>query len=353
MLKINHANTLGLLVVALLTACGGGGGGSTPATSTPAPVTPVVAASTASTIVGTAPTPTYAAGTEELAVFNKLNAERLACGFGVLAQHANLDTAARNHADWSIVNGVSSHNETPGTSGFTGITPVDRAVAAQYSAANGSVVTEQTTTRGFTNTISGQSLGLLRGLLNAPYHLAGLMSGYKDVGISARNAVDAGVSSTQRIILQINPAYKVAAGPQLLEASEVTTYPCQNSTDIAPALFNEVPNPVPGRDLSINPLGSSVYIAVREGNTITITNSTMTNLTTGLPVPVRPAVTLLNDPNNVGTSRYLRSDQAFISADVALDPSTRYQMVINGTNNGVAFNRNFIFTTGSPTQFLP
>jgi uncharacterized protein YkwD len=357
MLKINHIPTLGLLVIACLTACGGGGGGSAPATtpgpSTPAPVVPVVLASTASTIVGTAPTPTYAAGTEELAVFNKLNAERLACGFGVLAQNASLDSAAKNHADWSIVNFKSGHTETASTPGFTGITAGDRAVVAGYSVANGSMVTEQIGTRVGTNTKAVQSLEILRGLLNAPYHLAGLVSGYRDVGIAVRNAIDAGNLSTERMILQISPAYKVGDGAQVLAASEVRTYPCQNSSDIAPALEGEDPNPVPGRNLSLNPLGSSVYIAVREGNTITITNSAMTNLTTGVPVSVRPAITLANDPNNIGTSRYLRSDQAFISADVALDPNTRYQVVINGTNNGAPFNRDFIFTTGLPTRTLP
>lgn len=125
-----------LVSVALLVACGGGGGGGTASTPTPNPTptptptpTPVVVTSN---IVTSVSTPTYAPVSEELAAFNLLNAERLRCGFGLLAQNPALDTAARGHADWLLINNYTGHYQIAGTTGFTGLTPDDRLVAAGY-----------------------------------------------------------------------------------------------------------------------------------------------------------------------------------------------------------------------------
>lgn len=337
-----------LSVLAALSACGGGGGGGT----TPAPaatgvvVAPVVI-STASTIVISAPAPTYAAGSEELAAFNKLNVERTFCGFGALAQSAALDKAAKAHADWTIANNYTSgHFEVSGTLGFTGVTVSDRVVAAGYSTANLFTASDENTEVVGVNLKTGVGYSRVRGLLNAPYHAAGLMSGFRDVGFSVRNATDVASTFGARVMLQVNPAYKTTDGPQLLAANEVNTYPCDNSSDVEPNLLNESPNPVPGRDLAKNPLGSSVYIAVRDGNTITIGSATMTNLATGMPVTLRTAVTAVNDPNKPNGVSYLKSNQSFVSADSPLSPNTKHQVVVTGTNNGIPFNRNFTFTTG-------
>jgi uncharacterized protein YkwD len=336
-----------LLTLAALSACGGGGGGdATPAATSVSVVAAPVVISTASTIVATAPTPTYPAASEELAAFDKLNAERTFCGFGALAQSAALDRASKAHADWSLVNNYIGHYQVSGTPGFSGVTAADRIVAAGYSTANAFTATDEIHELQGTNLKAGIGYSGIRGLLNAPYHASGLLSGYRDVGISIRNATDAVSTFGARVILQVNPAYKNIDGPQLLAANEIKTYPCENSVDIEPNLRNETPNPIPGRNLATNPLGSSVYIALRDGNTITISGATMTNLTTGTPVSLRTAVTALNDPNAIGGGSYLKSNQAFISADAPLSANTKHQVTLTGTNNGAPFSRNFIFTTG-------
>lgn len=338
-------NKLALLVLTLasLSACGGGSGGDTaPATSVGVVVAPVVV----STIVATAPAPTYAAGSEELAAFNKLNAERTSCGFGALAQNSALDKAAKAHADYLLVNYFLGHFETLGTPGFTGVSAADRITAAGYSTANLFNATDELTNLIGTNLKAGAASSSIRLLLNAPYHEAALMSGFRDVGLSLRNAIDAGSTFGPRVILQVNPAYKNLDGPQLLAANEIKTYPCDNSVDIQPNLLSESPNPVPGRDLASSPLGSSVYVAVRDGNTITITGATMTNLTTGIPVVLRTAVTAVNDPNKVNGVSYFKSSQAYIAADAPLTANTKHQVTVTGTNNETSFSRNFTFTTG-------
>jgi uncharacterized protein YkwD len=337
-----------LLTFAALSACGGGGGGgnTTPAAASVGVVAAPVVVSTASTIVATAPTPNYAGGSEELSAFNKLNAERTSCGFGALAQNALLDKAAKAHADYQLVNFHTGHFETVGIQAFTGVAAADRIIAAGYSTLNSFAATDEISDLIGTNVKTAMGGKAIRGLLNAPYHEAGLMSGFRDVGLSLRNATDAGSTFGPRVILQVNPAYKNIDGPQLIAANEIKTYPCDNSVDIEPILQDETPNPVPGRNLGSSPLGSSVYVAVRDGNTITITSATMTNLTSGVPLALRPAITAVNDPNKVNGVSYLKSNQAFISADAPLSANTKHQVTVTGTNNGAAFSRNFIFTTG-------
>jgi hypothetical protein len=68
----------------------------------------------------------------------------------------------------------------------------------------------------------------------------------------------------------------------------------------------------------------------------------MINVANGAPINLLPTLTKLNDPNGA-----LRSDNvAVVMPNAPLDPMTDYKVVINGTNNGVAFQREFQFKTG-------
>ena len=322
------ARWLSAVALAALASCGGGGG------STP-PAVPQVA-------VVPALSGAYAAGSEELAAFNLLNLEREHCGFGTLTQNAQLDAAARAHADYQIFDNLISHVEVAGNpNGFTGVLPSDRIAAAGYTDA-GAVADE---IAGFIGTNQKVGLGepALRNLLNAPYHLQGLMSGFRDVGLSVRSGLDTGTASAT-VILQINAAYKRSVGPQLLAASEVLTYPCEGTSGVNRQLTNEEPNPVPGRNLATTPLGSSVYVSVRVGNELTISSASMVQIDTGQSVTLRAPITAAaaNDP----CAGCFQSHQAYVAADAPLQATTAYQVSINGTNNRTPFTRTFTFTTG-------
>ena len=316
----------------VLAGCGGGGGGGAAA-----PATRTADATTVSPVA-------HAAGSEELAAFQLLNAERERCGFGGLTQNAQLDAAARAHANYQIINSVVSHLEDASKPGFTGVTAADRIAAAGYTDA-GALSDE---IAGFLGTSQKAGLGAaaLRNLLNAPYHLQGLMSGFRDVGISVRSSADTGVGAAA-VILQINAAYKRLAGPQLFAAPEVHTYPCEGSSGVNFKLSNEDPNPVPGRDLSTTPLGSSVYIAVRDGNVLNITSASLIQLSTGQPVTLRTPITAANDPYAPCAAGCFKSHQAYVVADAPLQANMSYQLTLNGTNNGTAFSRTFSFATGT------
>lgn len=329
---------MALAAALLVSACGGGGGGGGTPTTT-SPTTSVVPATT------TSATPASSA-TEELAAFNLLNAERTRCGFGAMARNSQLDAAAKAHADYQIRNNLLTHDEdaVQYPTGFTGATPAARVAAAGYLSAGG-VTDEIAAFFGGTASKTGLGEAGVRGLLGAPYHLRGLMAGYRDVGVSVRASTDWGTSQPA-VYLQINAAYKADVGPQLLGTGDVATYPCEGSSGISEQLDNETPNPIPGRNLAINPLGAVVYVSLREGRTLIISSSAMTEVSTSRAITLRPPITSANDPYSPCTDGCYKKHEAYIAADAPLKTNTAYRMQISGSNNGTPFSRTFTFTTG-------
>ena len=334
----------------LLSACGGGSDGNTalPPVAQAAPPT-VPAAPTNSSIVtmGSTPPP-YSANSEELAAYQLLNAERVRCGFGMLTANTPLDKAAQAHADYLIVNSLNSHLEDANRfpEGFTGTTPAQR-VRAQGYADLGGVTDEFAFFTSSNAMLPKRGIGVLgiRGLLNAPYHLNGLMSGYRDVGVAVRSRADTG-KGQPGVFVQVNAAYTLTAGSQQPGSSDVQTYPCQGTTGVNPQLSNETPNPVPGRDLRAAPLGSTVYIAVREGNQLAITSAAITRAATGESVLMRTPITSANDPYGPCQTGCFGPHQAYVVPDAPLLPDMAYTVMLSGTNNGTAFSRSFTFSTG-------
>jgi uncharacterized protein YkwD len=338
-------NFVAAAFAATLVACGGGGGGG----STPTPSTPVVAATlspaTTVPIVTSVPAATYTAGSEEKAAFDLLNAERAACGFGLLAQNAALDTAATGHADWLLTNGYTGHYQSQPSIGFTGMTPQERAASAGYGLSGsfdyGEVESDQNGPK------IGSGVIEARGLLNSPYHLMFMLRGHRDIGIAVRDKSNQAISPNNRHAVNIGMGVKYTSPMQAPAAGSIRTYPCNGSTGVDRQMFGENPNPVPGRNLLTLPLGSSIGIVADVGHTVTINNATMINVSTSSNVVVRPAITAANDPNSIAGVSYFGANEAYIAADAPLAALTTYQATINGTDNGVAFSRTFQFTTGN------
>jgi uncharacterized protein YkwD len=331
-----------LALAGALTACGGGGGSSVTDTAAKPPLAPVITAN----LVTSVPAPSYTAATEELTAFNLLNAERSHCGFGVLAQNTALDSAARGHADWQHLNHIVGHIQSVGDIGFTGVMPADRITAAGYSTLGQFDSADEYYSITATDAKSGKGSDGVRFLLNAPYHLRSLVAGFREIGFSVRNAPDAGSATGSRVVVQADLANKTSDGKQLIGPNDVVSYPCEGTTGVNAALVNESPNPVPGRDLLVNPLGSSIYIAVREGQTLAITNASMIKVSTGSNVTLRNTITSANDPYAPCASGCYKSHEAYIAADAPLDTNAQYQVTVNGSNNGASFSRTFRFTTG-------
>ncbi len=342
---------------AAIVACGGGGGGgggalpvptSTPAGNTGAPADPPPATTATpsdgvqpSTLVTSVAPDTYGPGSEGRQALELLNAERGRCGFGLVAQNAKLDAAAQAHADWQILNNQLSHTEAAGTTGFTGVTPLDRVSAAGYVAGG---VGEEISSLFYTGSIVGTGVFGVRALLALPYHQLGMLSGYRDVGIALRGSDQLGTTASRgpRTVQQFNLGFTPTAGRQEPASDQVLTYPCEGTTGVFYEITNETPNPVPGRDLRASPLGPGVVVAVRSGQTLSVSSATMTTLSGRTPVALRPPLTKGSDPNAV-----LAAHQAVLIPDASLMPNTSYTVNVAGTNDGAPFEKAFNFTTGA------
>ena len=347
--------------VVLITGCGGGGGSDsasatpalapapTPAATVPVPVAPpavsaVKADPENASLVVAALDANYVAGIEEATTFQLLNQERSRCGFGKLTQNAALDKAALAHASWVNQNALVSHIETKGTPGFTGEQVFDRVVAAGYANTTIDMAHEEGTVESG-NAVAKTGVGTrgMRRLLSGPYHANGLLGSSRDVGVAA---VLSDVGTTKWAGLWLKLSSTVNAGPQLIAGTDVVTYPCDGTTGTAFALTNETPNPVPGRDLLAKPLGQPVMVRLRDGHQLTIASARMTEVATGVEIPMRPPITSANDPTSPCRVGCFQSNEGYVIPDVSLKATTAYRVAISGTNDGKAFSRTFTFTTG-------
>jgi uncharacterized protein YkwD len=345
---MNHRLLSAVALSLALVACGGGGDDEYHSDSSPAPSTPTNAGLQLSV-----PAPSYPPLSEELQAFTVLNDIRSRCGHGQLAQHTALDAAADGHARWLTYHGTFAHEQTPGSTHFTGKTPLDRMIAAGYlTSASQAAVSEQLAVYSGGadgNDTIGFGLHSTRTLLNAPYHANGMLAGYRDVGIAIRNATDAGAADAAlpgagRRAIVFNTGYQQSAGSQSAAQDDnvVLTYPCDGEHNVARALHHEEPNPVPGRNLSTSPLGTSIMLTLKEGRTLSIDSTVLTNVGTGATVPMRPPVTGAND--HLGA---FAVHQGYVAADVPLAAHTTYRVSLTGKSNGVSFLKTFSFTTGA------
>ncbi|MDB5732181.1 MAG: Allergen V5/Tpx family protein [Variovorax sp.] len=348
------------IVTLALAGCGGGGSDGTsfaafPVSSAATPQTQSQPGSAPangdSSLALSVPTPTYAANSEEIAAFTLLNAERSRCGFGLLAQNVLLDTAAYGHANYLLKNNETGHFQDPSRPSFTGKEPGDRLLAAGYTWSV--VLDDNTDTRGpGANNLAGRGQAAIRGLLSAPYHALSLLAFEHDIGMSILSSDAAGSTALYgpRAIAQFDIASALNATAQRPDSAFIQTYPCEGTTGTAYKLTNETPNPLPGRNLAVQPVGQPIMIAVRPGRTLTLSSATMAVKATGAPVALLPALTSGRD-----TTGLIDANQAAIIPADALAPETEYTVVINGTSSpgspaggaGVDFTKTFSFRTGS------
>jgi len=261
-------------------------------------------------------TPTYAAGSDQLAVYNLLNQERVNCGFGPLSQSTQLDQAAQAHAQWVVLNNTAGHYETAGTTGFTGSDANARMATAGYS-----YLTVQQLgygVSGYTNEITAYSQNSavlsLRALLSGPYHAIAAMSPMLNVGIGIQPVSYAFITNIDLAV----PAS--AAGPQGLPDGTVLSYPCQGTTGVDYRLAGESPSPVdPPRYLNSNPTGPALVLLANDQSTVVLSTATLT-LTGGTQ-------TLALLPVKMG---FMGWSGAFVLPDQPLAQNTSYTWTYSG-----------------------
>jgi len=305
---------------ATLSACGGGGGDDTPSPLPPSPPpapTPVPTAPIAAQI--SVPTPVgYDA--ERLAAFNRLNEIRLSAGLGMLAQSTTLDQAAQAHAEWIIANDSFTHEETAGTTGFTGVHWWDRDEALGYVPIGGEEVMA-----GMVHGAQGVDV-----LINGVYHRAGMLAFEPvDVGIGWSGTASTSVSMPLVIDMTRPGADMVRGLGQAAQAAinGVAIWPLDGARDVALRLGLESPDPVPTQD--VLSLGTPASITVDRMKTISTTSFVISNAATGTVVPGQ-VLTARDDPNSLISGSFV----ALVPLS-ALEPSTTYQVSYSGS--AVAF----------------
>lgn len=309
-----------------------------PATAPPATFTAIIQSPQPST---------YPAGSEQKAAFDLLNQERLACGFGTLAQNTALDTAALNHSMYQFINNVSTHEEDKVLypSGFTGHTVLDRVWHAGYGTPATVRQAAEDFAEGTRASATAPTLGdatfYTRALLSAPVHLASMMS---DADAAGTAFVDSGTIAGypfrgRRTMALFNFGFQAR---QSLGSSAVVTYPCQGSTGIVWKISNEIPTPIPGRNLLVDPIGPGIVVKAAADRVLVISSASVVNTNTGTATSTY-ILNAANDP----AGGVVGLNQAVVIPLAPLAATTTYQVNVSGTHGGVPFSRSFTFTTGS------
>ncbi|MCW5258308.1 CAP domain-containing protein [Verminephrobacter aporrectodeae subsp. tuberculatae] len=294
-----------------LTACGGawGDGGD-------------MLAPTASTIVTSVPAATYVANSSEALAYETLNAERLQCGFGLLAQDIRLDQAAIGHLNYLAKNNVIGHFQKPGNAGFTGAELGDRAAAAGYDRKQ---VGETLSTVPFTEDADYA----VRLILSAPYHALVALYGLRDVGLSW--------GSTAVGIRTLEVVFGLPENIAWQDAGKVLTYPCEGSAGVLAARGTEVPTPFPAE-------ANAVWgqpILVNGAGDLRVAAASITGPGGSVAIKAFYGDGQTTDPN-----AWCKAGLACI-IPVALATNTTYTATVSGTNAGAEFRSTFSFRTGA------
>jgi uncharacterized protein YkwD len=312
---------LALCSTIVLTACGGGGsatGSAGPSIATQRSISADVAAVT--DLVGAVPAPSYPAGSNEWLAFQRLNRNRSTCGFGLLAQNAQLDAAATAHVKYVIGNQIVTHYETASSPGFSGTSPKARAAAAGYVGSVG----EELAAGLLIPSIFPRGDVITEMLMNVPYHAVVALEGMRDVGI----ATDAGV-------IVMDPGVKTGAALQ--SAPGVRTYPCDGISDVRPSVGNEEPSPFPSEAAgtqwgpTISVVGKAVRVAV----------ASITGGTGSVAIKAILGDGATKDPLGLCTG----TNACIVPQP--LQAGTDYQVHLEGTDAGIPFTTDFTFTTAS------
>lgn len=333
---------------AMLAACGGGGGGGddeeSPSTSLPSNSTPIQMTA----VPGSYTTPGLATA------FDFLNRERLRCGLGALKQNASLDQAAKNHALYlTTYPGSDPHFENSNGTGFTGYSPLDRAVAAGYKTEWNEVmeagVLPWIELHGEPHeSMEDYPMHAVKTDLTGPFHGLTLLSPGIDIGM-AFEGTNKTFGNIQTI--QMNFIANIGRGQffngQQPGTGEVRTFPCQGSEGILPAVFSEwlYTGPlIPGRVLNTDPASSPIYVFGEYGTTLTISGATITRVSTGEVLPIAKTSTKLTD--NIHGELHRDTWSGFVLADKPFVPGQAYRVKIEGKNDNTPFIKEFTFTPG-------
>lgn len=338
------------MVSATLMACGGGGGSNPTSSSTstkpsePSPTSQDTTINTTNTnkpltpILGVSEASQLIDKTASLAVLNEWNMRRMQCGIQAVKPQDNLQDASNQHAAYLAYlyakaqiqgygyNGHGEHEDrnyihVTGKKNpyYRGIKPRDRAKSAGYLylmlTENLSKSWSYSSSLGHFQENTDHAVGMLNGLLAAPYHLAGLMDSRWTQGAASLIAYTPYKTDSKKnrgyILETMAGIHRDDANHhttiQGINGDGIITYPCEGVKNTQTALYSESPNPFQGtRDLSINPIGQPIWINHPTANNIVVTNVKFFDTQRNISLKTHE-LTKDNDPNE-----HLRANEMFI-----------------------------------------
>lgn len=301
-----------LVFAVVIGGCGGGGSSSEPSAQTPQ-------------------------ASEAMEIIAALNSMvRIPAGLSPVKANPEVMAAAQKHADYLAINPVasSSHPEIKGATGFIGVMVSDRIIAAGYPnlALDVEVIAQS-------NGVLQTNLQLLRSLINSPYHGLGLMYMTPDVGVGLAITPDG-----KNRILVINFASKSTL-KVYLPLGAVTMWPCNGIDNIlSRTTGDERPNPISGRNLATDPIGTPVIIVGNKSEKgLSLTTYSIVNANTGQSVDI---IKVLGADDADG----LPTNERALLPSKPLATNTPYVVMVAGSTDGLAFSKTCKFTTGAALQ---
>ncbi|HEY3962852.1 MAG TPA: CAP domain-containing protein [Gaiellaceae bacterium] len=210
---------------------------------------------------------------DEQAVVSYVNTYfRHPMGLPALTVSPALGQTAQNHANYLVAHpNQLGHNETPGSSGFTGATPSDRCIAAGVAAGCAEVV------------YAGLDLGdSVRGWLGGPIHGPILLEACSiGFGYSAPHAIAAMVGDARYDSCQ--PSGTAGRAPNTSGAA-LHVWPANGTTGVWPVWSErETPNPLAGSPFKSSNVGFPIYV-MNTGATDETVNVSLTGPSGAVPL---------------------------------------------------------------------
>jgi uncharacterized protein YkwD len=357
---ITPRSVLALAIALVLNGCGGGGSGAAPGSTGSSGAT-TVAAAQSSTVEFQAQTTDlspkgagitacidpadssefsqstgfiYNAGTQTQMLEALLNHARCLAGVPSLARHQALDTAASNHANYSVLNASATHTESSTLAGFTASSPGERMSSSGYSSFSaqrpepyqwGEVLAR-------TGPVAREAHD---GLISAIYHrLAMLSPQVAHAGVALHTTADA-----KEMVSVID----MAASTDLRKGGLIA-YPAAGQQQV-PVAFNsdlELPDPFPAQGI----VGYPISIQSDRGSVLRVNKFELRDANQQL-VASHLRAKIANAAAGVQIDPQLDSSEAFLSAAAALTPNTTYTVTFEGSLDGNPVIKTWAFSTES------
>ena len=310
-----------LVAASTLAACGGGGDSTGGASAVSANTAPTDIPAAPSAVPGvSAPT---ASGNIALDGRNWINYRRAQAGVPTVTENVLINNAALGHSEYLRTNNLMSHDQKPGSQGFTGATLKDRLNAAGYIIpVNGYAYGEV-----ISGTSNGDGFYMAEELITAIYHRFVMFEPkFREIGTGAARSAGGYHYFTADF------AARGGFGPGIA-VNSIVTWPYSGQAAVTPNFMSdsEDPDPVQG----INEVGYPISVHANIDAVVAMQTFT---------VRPRGAANLQVQVVNSSADPARRTAVAIVPL-APLKARTTYDVCFAGTVNGTPVTRDWSFTT--------